>query len=55
MLTIDNGFAPKPEGGYTTANGQEVPHEETKKPWYDIRGDKKAELVVSYLTLKISL
>lgn len=42
-----NGFAPKPEGGYTTANGQEVPHEETKKPWYDIRGDKKAELVAA--------
>jgi hypothetical protein len=46
--SLVNGFAPKPGGGYTTPNGQEVPHDDTKKPWYDIRGDTKKELLVSY-------
>ena len=44
---IDGGFAVKPEGGYTTSSGHEVPHDQMNKPWYDIRGDKKKELLVS--------
>jgi hypothetical protein len=43
----DGGFAVNPEGGYTTHTGHEVPHDEMNKSWYDIRGDKKKELLVS--------
>jgi hypothetical protein len=51
ISTTDGGFTPKPEGGYTTASGHEVPHDEMNKPWYDIRGDKKQELLVSLMQL----
>jgi hypothetical protein len=53
MSVTDDGFAPRPGGGYTTPNGQEVPHDEANKPWYDIRGDTKKELLVSPLSVDL--
>jgi hypothetical protein len=50
LTLIDGGFAVKPEGGYTTPGGHEVPHEDMDKPWYDIRGDTKKEMLVSSYT-----
>jgi len=41
-----NGFAPKQGGSYTMPNGQDVHHEETKKPWYDVGDDKKKEILM---------
>jgi len=41
------GFVAKPGGGYTTPGGHDIPHEEMNKPWYDIRGDKKKELLAA--------
>ncbi len=40
-----------PEGGYTTLQGHDVSHEQMNKPWYDIRGDTKKELLVSSLEI----
>jgi len=36
-----------PEGGYTTLHGHEVAHEQMNKPWYDIRGDTRKELLAA--------
>jgi hypothetical protein len=52
---IDEGFTVNPQGGYTTPSGHEVPDEHMDKPWYDIRGDTKKELLVSGLAVGLGL